>query len=103
MDFNMNYAIRLIQNIKLFSFLESNSRLESNIFLITFVLEMRIFVALFILSLTLTACPNNCNGNGVCRVDGTCECYRQTGLALNGAYFEDYTYTGTDCSLSIYL
>lgn len=64
---------------------------------------MKSLIIFLILSLTLAVCPNGCSGNGVCNIDGNCDCFRQTGVALNGAYFEDYTYTGPDCSMSISL
>lgn len=50
----------------------------------------------------LAACPNNCSGHGSCDSSGICTCNKQTGLALNGGAFEMFTYTGADCSHSIF-
>lgn len=50
-----------------------------------------------------TSCPNDCSGNGLCLVNGKCVCYRQDGLAINNANFEEFGYTGYDCSQRIFI
>lgn len=63
--------------------------------------QMALVTFILLLGVSLAACPNGCSSHGTCNIDGSCTCFRQTGLALNGAYFDDFSWTGPDCSLSM--
>lgn len=68
---------------------------------------MRSLLFIFILSVVLCACPNNCNGHGKCN-NGVCECFGSAGLETvrddSGTPGKDLnvdSYYGPDCSRSI--
>lgn len=46
-------------------------------------------------------CPNLCSGHGSCSANGKCVCNTQPGLGLNKGAFDEYSWTGSDCSMSI--
>lgn len=66
--------------------------------------RMRSLLFIFILSVVLCACPNNCNGHGKCN-NGVCECFGSAGLETvrdgSGADLKVDSYYGPDCSRSI--
>lgn len=69
---------------------------------------MKSFVLLFIVSIILATCPNNCNSHGKCN-NGVCECFRSAGLQTIPSYtdgsntltYNTESYYGPDCSRSM--
>lgn len=47
-------------------------------------------------------CANGCSGHGTCSKERECTCFRQQGLGLNNGDFEDFGWTGADCSQRIF-
>lgn len=64
-------------------------------------MKLYILLAFLITFIFCTECPNGCSGHGTCSSNSECICNRQVGVGLNQGDFEEFSYTGADCSESI--